>query len=113
MWRKSALSVGSRFWQRVLARIGPTSAATIARALGFAASTRVIRIDTTTNADTFCLSVPSPHAFAVNDGLLVHNCIRYFIASRPPAPPLELPASAGTFAGARQQLRRERQGRVR
>jgi hypothetical protein len=42
-----------------------------------------------------------------------YDTIRYFIASRPPAPPADLPAAAGTFMGARQQLRREQRGRAR
>lgn len=43
-----------------------------------------------------------------------YDFVRYFIASRPPAPPIEMPASAGTFMGARRLAKKHRTlGRVR
>jgi hypothetical protein len=43
-----------------------------------------------------------------------YDCARYFIASRAPAPPAKMPATSGTFEGARRQMKEwQRSGRVR
>ena len=35
--------------------------------------------------ESYCLTVDTPtHGFCIENGAVVHNCVRYFIASRPP-----------------------------
>lgn len=50
----------------------------------FPVNARVLTVREIADAPSYCLSVPEPHAFCVNGGLVVHNCLRYFMASRAP-----------------------------
>lgn len=38
---------------------------------------QVLSVAKIKNSDTYCLKVPFAHAFSVNNGILVHNCLRY------------------------------------
>lgn len=100
-----ARSVAWNFWRLVVPHLAPSFAVTTASRLGFVNTIRVTSVDSAARADSYCLSVPAPHAFAVNGGFLVHNCARYGIASRPPlfvSPGQK--AGPMSFFGAKQRL---------
>jgi len=99
-WSGNAASAAEHIWRLVAPRLEVTSAATLARAFGFGGSTQVTTVVLSEPADSYCLSVPAPHAFAIAGGFLVHNCLRYGTASRAPVARQPPPnADPRTFAG--------------
>jgi hypothetical protein len=51
------------------------------RAAGAYAVRRCLRIEDAGRADVYCLTVPDTGAFAVESGIIAHNCTRYLIMS--------------------------------
>jgi hypothetical protein len=44
-------------------------------------SARCVSLSTADKSDTYCLRVPKARAFAVESGIIVHNCTRYLVMS--------------------------------
>ena len=61
----------------------------------------VVNVRPAPNSDAWCLTVHHPcQSFLVEGGIVIHNCVRYFIASQPPAPnAVPLKYSAKSFFG--------------
>lgn len=64
---------------------------------------RVVAVTSAASADSYCLTVDDPiHAFVVEDGIPVHNCVRYLMAAQPPLPnAVQRKYSAASFFGRR------------
>lgn len=100
-WKRIVRNVAINIWQAIQREINQNSAQ------GNVRPVRCVSVDPAERDDVYCLVAEDTHSFAVEDGLIVHNCydeLRYACMFRSIAPKKIHRIPEGSFAAERSRL---------
>jgi hypothetical protein len=105
-WQRAALNVAISTWSQNRFSRNRGSAQGVARPV------RCVSVEPAGRSDVYCLVADGTHCFAVEGGLIVHNCydeFRYMCMARPIRPKKVERIPAGSFMAERNRLIRAKQ----